>query len=95
MHRAADTMSGIIADDPVSVFLRVLLNGPANISDTVVHTGSVDAQLEAFFGDPDQLLQIIGDLTDRHGHRGISDETLKRRRHVERNDVALVERIRL
>ena len=56
MHVAADAVSGIIADDAVTILLAVLLHCPTNISNASVNPRSLDPEFQTFLGDTDQLL---------------------------------------
>ncbi len=59
VHRAADAVSGVIANDAVTEFFGMFLNRPTDVADAPVDTRSLNAAFETFFGHPDQLLQLV------------------------------------
>ena len=78
-----DTMSGVIAYDPIPVLLGVGLERGSDITDAVIRPALLDPEHQAFFGDADQLLQLVNYFTDGHSDRGISDKPFESTRHVE------------
>src|SRR6476661_9583558 len=76
VHRTADAVARVIAYQPIPVLFGVLLNGPADVADAVIHPALLDTEREAFVGHPDQLSQLVADLADRNGRRRIADESL-------------------
>src|SRR3954471_15893848 len=87
VHRPANAVSRIVANDPVTELLRVLLNRPTDVPDTLVRMAFLDPKFQAFIGHADQLLKFFADLTNGNGSSGIADETLVSGCHVERSDV--------
>src|SRR5436190_4467578 len=90
VHMPANAVPGVIANDPVTVLLAMLLNGPADIANAIADSSGLNAQFQAFLGDADQLLELVGDLADRQRHGRIADKSVVRRRHVQRDDVAVL-----
>src|SRR5690606_21045830 len=92
VHRPADAVAGVIANDAVTVRFSVLLNGPANIADAVAGNALGNAEFQAFFGYADELRKFVGYLADRNGYRCVADKPLIRCRQVDRHDIAGLER---
>src|SRR6516162_8599555 len=58
---AADTVPDEFANHRISVPLSMLLNHPGNVADTVPGARLSDRQVQAFFGNAQQLRQRISD----------------------------------
>src|SRR5215204_1218082 len=48
VHRPADAVAGVIADDPVTEFLGMLLYCPADVANSAIDTRGLDSTIEAF-----------------------------------------------
>ena len=91
VHRATDAVTGVIADDSVTVFFGVRLNRVPDVADALARITLLNRQIETFFRDANQLFQIVRNLADRRGERGVADKTVVSRRHIERDDVAVLQ----
>src|SRR5688572_11930851 len=93
VHLATDAMPGIIADDAVAELLGMLLDRRADVTDAAVHAAGLDAVIEAFFGHANQLFQLVRYLAHRQRHGGVADKPVESGGHIERHNVALLERL--
>jgi hypothetical protein len=93
VHPAADAVADVLAHDPVAVGLGVALDGPAYVAQVTALAALLDGALQALLGDADELEEFGVNLAHRHGRRRVADEAVQGRADVNREDVALPERV--
>src|ERR1043166_347522 len=93
VHMSSDSMARVIANDPVAKLLRMLLNGPTNVTYSVIDSTTLNAKLKTLTRHANEIFQSLRDLADWPRHRGAADNPLVCRRHIERNNIALIQRI--
>src|SRR5205814_3218046 len=89
VHRAADPMADVVANDREALALDVLLDRRADVAEAVPDPRRGDAAGERLAGDADELLRMRRHTAHRHRDRGVRVPAVDDRTRVDADDVAL------
>lgn len=86
-----DPVPDKFADDRVTVFLDMLLNGRANVVQTISGPSLIDPLMQSFFGALQELLYFWFDHSDRNGGGSVADPSIQNNTNIEFDDIAIVQ----
>jgi hypothetical protein len=92
MEQTPDAMAAEIAHDAVAVRLGVALDRIGDVAKVVAGLRLLDAEHQAFVGDIDQLARLQGHVADQIHAAGVAVPAIDDRRHVDVDDVAVLQR---
>ena len=94
VHRAPDPVADERADDREAGGLGRALDGGRDVLDVVAGPGLLDAGRERRLADLEQPLGLVVDLAHGEGVGGVRHEAVEGHADVDRDDVAVLERVR-
>src|SRR3546814_550855 len=88
----ADAVAAEIADNAIAMALRVSLDGVRDVAQMVAGPRLLEAEHQRFVGDLDELLRLDGHVAAQIHTAGIAVPAVQERRHVDIEDVAVLQR---